>query len=53
MTRETDKAAKASLTVKMPGTIADGKDGFLAVGDKFEPVDAAAKKSLVDKGFAA
>lgn len=51
MTQE--KAPKAQMTVKAADTVADGKGGFLPVGAKFEPVDAAARKSLADKGLAA
>lgn len=49
----TQQKQRDTLTVKVADVIADGKGGFLPVGAKVEPVDATARKSLADKGFAA
>ena len=46
------KAPDGTLKVKLPDTIADGKGGFLAVGDTFTPADDDAAKALKDKGVA-
>jgi hypothetical protein len=45
-------AKKDELTVKTPDAISDGEGGFLAVGDKFTPVDEEAGASLKAKGLA-
>jgi hypothetical protein len=46
------KVEIGALRVKKPESIADGESGFLAVGTRFDAVDAEAAASLIAKGLA-